>query len=137
MKKISPNTPCPCGSHRKYKKCCQVYHKGAIPKTALLLMKSRYSAYAVGDSAYIIKTTHPNNSEYSQDLKAWRESIDIFSTATEFLGLEILEFLEKDEEAWVTFRAKLSSGEMVEKSYFLKVDGFWLYLEGDFEIEGF
>ena len=132
MKKISPNTPCLCGSKIKYKKCCQVYHKGAKPKTALLLMKSRYVAYALGESGYIVKTTHPNNPDYTTNIKVWKESIDEFSNNTDFLGLEILEFTDGEEEAFVTFKAKLSSGEMIEKSRFLKHDSIWLYESGLF-----
>ncbi|CAA6824343.1 MAG: Unknown protein [uncultured Sulfurovum sp.] len=131
MKKISPNSACPCGSNNKYKKCCLVYHKGAKPKTALLLMKSRYAAYAVGNSSYIVKTTHENNEQYMEDTKAWKESIDVFCKETEFLGLEVLEFIDGEEEAFVTFKALLSSAEMVEKSRFLKVDAFWLYENGE------
>lgn len=131
MKKITPNTPCPCGSKVKYKKCCAVYHKGAIPKTALLLMRSRYSAYATNNSAYIVKTTHENNPDYTTDTKAWRESIETFSKTTQFLALEILEFIDGEEESFVTFKAKLSSGDMLEKSRFLKVNGFWLYESGE------
>jgi len=131
MKKTSPNTPCPCGSNTKYKKCCQVYHKGAKPKTALLLMKSRYSAYVTGESRYIIKTTHENNVQYMSDMKVWQEGIDEFCRETDFLGLEVLEFTEGDEEAFVTFKANLSSGEMVEKSRFVKVEGMWLYENGE------
>ena len=130
MKKTGPNTPCPCGSKVKYKKCCQRYHKGATPPTALLLMRSRYSAYAVGESGYIVKTTHPNNPDYSEDVATWRESIQQFTENTEFLGLEIVEFIEGEEESFVTFKAQLSSGEMVEKSRFLKVEGCWLYVDG-------
>ena len=133
MQKLSPNAPCPCGSKNKYKKCCQPYHKGAKSKTALLLMKSRYSAYVVGDSRYIIKTTHPNNPDFTHNIKAWRESIESFSQATEFLGLEILEFVDGEEEAFVTFRASLSSGDMLEKSRFLKEGDEWLYERGEFE----
>jgi len=131
MKKISPNTPCPCGSKIKYKKCCGVYHKGALPKTALLLMKSRYSAYAVGNSSYIIKTTHPDNNDYSEDVKAWKESIYLFCEHTEFLGLKIEEFTEGENEAFVTFKAKLNSGDLVEKSLFYKENGRWLYVSGE------
>jgi len=93
-------------------------------------MKSRYAAYAVGESAYIVKTTHANNADHSEELKAWKESIDIFCKETEFLGLEILEFVDAKEEAFVTFKAKLSSGDMTEESRFLKVDGRWLYESG-------
>ena len=133
MKKTSPNAPCPCGSKNKYKKCCQAYHKGAKAKTALLLMKSRYSAYAVGNSSYIVKTTHPNNPDFTDNIKAWKESIESFCEATDFLGLEILEFVDGEKEAFVTFKAKLSSGDMVERSRFLKEGGEWLYESGEFE----
>ena len=131
MKKISPNSLCPCGSHTKYKKCCAIYHKGANPKTALLLMKSRYSAYAVQDANYIIKTTHPQNTDYTQDTKLWKDSIDIFSKETQFLGLEIVEYIDKKDEAFVTFKANLSSGELYENSKFLKIDNRWLYISGE------
>jgi SEC-C motif-containing protein len=127
MKNITPNTFCPCGSHVKYKKCCAKYHKGALPKTALELMKSRYVAYAMGDASYIIKTTHPNNPDFTDDIKTWKNSIELFSKETEFLGLEIVEFIDGEEEAFVTFKAKLSSGDMLEKSRFLKHSARWVY----------
>ena len=133
MKKITQNALCPCGSKIKYKRCCAVYHKGAVAKTALLLMKSRYSAYATANSAYIIKTTHPNNDDYTIDTKAWKKSIEIFSKTTDFLSLEILEFIDGEKEAFVTFKAELSSGTMIEKSRFLKVNGSWLYESGEFK----
>jgi len=131
MKKISLNTSCPCGSGVKYKKCCLVYHKGAVPKTAELLMRSRYVAYAVNNASYIMKTTHPNNSDYTIDTKTWKESIEAFSKTTEFLSLNVLEFKDGDNEAFVTFRAILSSGEMLEKSRFLKINASWLYESGE------
>ena len=133
MKKLSPNSPCPCGSRIKYKKCCQRYHNGAMPKTAEELMRSRYSAFAVGDSRYIIQTTHPDHPEYSSNTKSWTTDIDNFCKFTEFLGLDILEFVDGDMEAYVTFEAHLSSGLMREKSRFLKVDGRWLYENGDIQ----
>ncbi len=128
--KISTNSPCPCGSGNKYKKCCQRYHKGALPPDALSLMKSRYSAYTAGESRYIIATTHPDNPDYKEEQKAWREEIDLFCRHTVFLGLEILASMEAEREATVTFIAKLSTGELREKSRFLKEEGRWLYLDG-------
>ena len=132
MAKFSPNLPCPCGSGQKYKKCCAPFHKGAIPKNALLLMKSRYSAYAVGNSGYIIKTTHPDNPDYTDDRKTWKASIGYFCRETRFEGLEILEWIDGEEEAFVTFKASLSSGALMEKSRFLKVSGQWLYVDEKF-----
>ena len=78
MAKISPNSTCPCGSKKKYKKCCAIYHKGALAPSALALMKSRYSAYAIGNSDYIIKTTHPENIDYTLDINSWKKIYKTF-----------------------------------------------------------
>ena len=132
MKKLSPNAPCPCHSGKKYKKCCQKYHKGALPPTAPLLMRSRYSAYAYGHADYIMDTTHPKNSDYTEDKKTWREEILSFGTHTQFLGLRITEITEGEEESFVTFEAELSSGLLKERSRFLKENGRWYYVDGVF-----
>jgi len=128
MSKISPNIPCPCGSWLKYKKCCAIYHKGARAKDALILMKSRYSAFATSNSRYLIQTTHQDNIEYTTNIKEWRESLDRYCRDREFLSLEIIEFIDGEDEAFVTFKAKISTGDLVEKSRFLKVSGAWLYV---------
>jgi len=95
-------------------------------------MKSRYSAYAVGDAKYIIKTTHPQNSDYTENKLEWIKSIKEFCEYTDFDGLEILDYKTNENEAFVTFKAMLSSGNMVEKSKFLKVNDIWLYHSGIF-----
>ncbi|SFV90046.1 UPF0225 protein YchJ [hydrothermal vent metagenome] len=133
MKKYSPNAPCPCGSSLKYKKCCQKYHKGAVAPTAALLMRSRYSAYAVGDAAYIMKTTHPQNSDYTEEKIQWKEEIMQFCHHTQFLRLNITKIAEGDTEAYISFKAHLSSGILKEKSRFLKENGRWYYVDGIFK----
>ena len=120
--KFSVNSPCPCGSGKKYKKCCQIYHKGSYPKDCLTLMKSRYSAFAVGDIKYIIKTS-TNQTDYD-DLKS-------FSDSCEFKKLEILDY----DEDTVTFKATIFcdgvDSSFTEKSKFIKVDGKWKYDSGE------
>lgn len=130
--KISPNASCPCHSGEKYKKCCQPYHKGISPKNALLLMRSRYSAYAMGLIEYIMATTHPNNPDASIALADWQTSIAEFSKTTQFIGLNILEFVDGEKEAYVTFEAQFDHGFMKEKSRFYKINGKWLYHSGEF-----
>jgi len=125
------NSKCPCGSGVKYKKCCKPYHSGAKAPNALVLMKSRYSAYVVGDSNYIIKTTHKDNYDFRNDKKIWKSEIIGFCQNTDFYGLDILDFIDGADEAFVIFKASLSSGNMIEKSRFLRVDGSWLYLSGE------
>lgn len=135
--KISANSACPCGSKLKFKKCCKIYHNGTLPKTALELMKSRYSAYVVGDSKYIMKTTHQENQDFTKDTNAWSSSIKDFSKNTNFKGLEVLDFIDGQEEAYVTFKAFLEQNtqdaSFIEKSKFYKVDGMWLYHSGVIE----
>jgi len=98
-------------------------------------MKSRYSAYAADFPDYIIKTTHPDNPDFTTDTKQWRESIRLFIKQTDFLNLKIQEYIQKEEEAYVTFVATLSSGELQEKSRFLKISGKWLYVDGEFTVQ--
>ena len=134
--KFPVNTSCPCGSEKKYKKCCKLFHDGKTPNTALELMKSRYSAYAVGDSKYIMKTTHKNNNDFTPDSKLWEENINGFIKDTQFKSLEIIEFIDGLEIAFVTFKANIdinnNDSSFTEKSKFVKQDNKWVYLSGDF-----
>jgi SEC-C motif domain protein len=132
------NIQCPCGSNKTYKECCGLYHLGKAPPDAVSLMKSRYSAYALGNALYIIATTHPDNPRYERDKDAWIKGILEFSRSTQFQKLEILEVLPKradDGIAIVTFKATLMQGgrdtSFTERSYFKEVDGKWRYLNGD------
>ena len=139
--KFSPNDICPCGSLKKYKKCCKPFHdKITFPKTALELMKSRFSAFAVLIADYIIFTTHENNSDYISDLKSWNQDIMNFSKNTRFERLEILDFIEGEVESFVTFKATLFQDNtdisFIEKSRFLKAEGIWKYVDGQFIEEG-
>ncbi|WP_456392502.1 YchJ family protein [Nitratifractor sp.] len=126
MKKLSPNAPCPCGSGLKYKRCCRPFHRGKIAPDALTLMKSRYSAYAAGEAAYIMATTHPSHPNRQKDPALWKEEILLFCRQTEFLGLEILAYRSRGTEATVHFTARLSHGDLGECSHFL-YEGEWLY----------
>ena len=134
--KISGNAFCPCGSQKKFRKCCKVFHEGEIASTALELMKSRYSAYAASDSDYIINTTHRDNKDYTTDIESWKSKIHEFFDHTEFKGLEILDFVDGEKEAYVTFKATLFQGAIdtsfIEKSKFVKVNNLWLYHSGEF-----
>ena len=53
MKK--PATPCPCGSGRAFGACCGPALSGERPApTAEALMRSRYTAFTLHDTAYLL-----------------------------------------------------------------------------------
>lgn len=99
-------------------------------------MKSRYSAFVANDYKYIIKTTHPSNNDYTKDLESWKQSILDFSMNSEFQSLSILEFIDGEQEAFVTFKVEIMQlGQNIgftEKSRFFKENGIWLYHSGEF-----
>jgi len=118
---------CPCGSKEKYKKCCQGFHKNKKKaKNALILMKSRYCAYAMKEVKYIKKTTHKNNPEWNNP--NWENEIRLFCDS-DFKKLEIIEFIDGDNEAFVEFKAYIDDYVIHEKSRFLK-EANWLYESG-------
>lgn len=134
--KISANAFCPCGSEKKFKRCCKVFHEGEKPKTALELMKSRYSAYAANDTKYLIETTHKDNPDYTPDEKVWEDTLHEYFDHTEFKNLEILDFIDSEDEAHVTFKATVCQGAIttsfIEKSKFVKAHDLWLYHSAEF-----
>lgn len=99
-------------------------------------MCSRYSAFVVSDANYIIKTTHKENSDYTQDITKWKKSILDFSNNSKFHDLEIIEFIDGETIAYVTFTAIISSAKenltFTEKSTFLKENNLWYYKSGVF-----
>jgi len=90
-------------------------------------MKSRYSAYALNQYKYIIKTDY-------NDIKDI-QSIKDFSKNTTFNKLEIIKFIEGKDEAFVTFKAHLlnnnKDSSFTEKSRFIKENEIWFYVDGE------
>ena len=131
MKSVNEEIPCPCTSGNKYRNCCKPFHQGQLPETALQLMRSRYSAYALCLPEYIIQTTDPSGPQFKSDHAQWSKEITEFCLKTEFKKLDILQFEEKDHTATVTFTAHLAQDKkdvsFTECSYFVKMKGKWLY----------
>lgn len=132
--KISANAICPCHSGKKYKKCCRPIHQGRAPSTPTALMRSRYSAYALEDVEYIIKTTHADSPHQQTDKGQWQAQILKFCIETRFVGLQILDesFAESSNEGYVTFKAILTQGDQdatyTERSLFKKQGDYWQYI---------
>ncbi len=65
---------CPCNPKQRYELCCQPFHQGkSFPDTAEQLMRSRYSAFVLGEIDYIIETTIPAQQQFlnKQEITEW------------------------------------------------------------------
>ena len=118
---MTPGRPCPCGLPGGYEACCGRFHRGqAAPPTAERLMRSRYSAFVVGDRAWLLASWHPST-------RPRRLVLD----ATAWTGLEVLETRGGgllDVEGEVRFRASSTGGVLEERSRFVRDAGRWSYL---------
>ena len=128
------NAPCPCGSTRKAKGCCARALDGEAPTTAEALMRSRYVAYAVGDVAYILNTTHPDSPHQGENRLAWEEGVREFSKNTQFFGVDVEYTATTGTTAVVQFYARLerdgADTSFRERSRFAQVGARWLYIDG-------
>jgi SEC-C motif-containing protein len=102
-------------------------------------MRSRYTAYASGDVAHVMRTTHPDGPHFEPDARAWAESLRRYCAAVAFEGLEVRAASEAGAHGSVTFHARLRHGtadhSFAERSSFVRVGERWLYLDGE-RLEG-
>jgi SEC-C motif domain protein len=116
---------CPCGYGDEYESCCGRLHAGAPAPTAESLMRSRYSAFAVGDAAYLLRTWHPS-------ARPSALSLDPDLVWTRLAILETHGGGLFDATGTVQFRAvyrqQAQRGVLDETSRFVRHDGHWTYL---------
>ncbi|MEU9118957.1 YchJ family metal-binding protein [Streptomyces sp. NPDC048506] len=124
---VTPTAPCPCGRAETYRDCCGAFHEGrTTAPTAERLMRSRYSAFVVGDTAYLLRTWHPTTRPADLDL----------DPAQRWTGLDILGATGGTAfhaEGTVEFRAHYSlhgrTDSQYEHSRFVREHGAWVYLD--------
>ena len=127
---------CACQSRKKAHRCCGPWLNGRAAPTPTALMRSRFAAYALGHTDYIMATTAPSGPQFQADTPAWVADIERFSRRTRFQGLTILDASAADgPEATVTFRATLeqngADASFTERSTFVRgSDGRWRYHSG-------
>lgn len=131
---VEPNSPCPCQSakapHACYAECCRPYLEGsAEAETAEKLMRSRYTAYALGNLDYIKRSWHPDT--LPPDLRlvpgqSWvRLAIKRTEDGRENHNTGVVEFVAISKR---NGRAR----RMHEVSTFEKLGGRWVYVCGDY-----
>ena len=118
-------------SGKPFKKCCERFLNGsANATTPKQLMRSRYTAYALGNyGEYLLATWLPETSKGLTAASLSEKSLD-------WIRLEILNSHQSGDEGRVEFKAyyKTDDGELNilhEKSSFRRINRRWYYAEGD------
>ncbi|QEM81947.1 YchJ family protein [Halomonas binhaiensis] len=137
---MTPVMPCPCGSGESLAECCGSIHQGQLAQSPQALMRSRFSAFALGLHDYLIHSWHPDTCPASLDLE---------QDTTRWVRLEILDHGENSgegngegnigNEGWVHFRATFQEGPpgrrrwgvLEERSRFVRLEGRWVYMDGE------
>lgn len=132
MSLASPaDAPCPCGSGRTYADCCGRWHEGPRhlqAPTAEALMRSRYTAFVQDRLDYLRRTWHPDTRP---------ATLVPNPPGLKWLGLRIVAHALQDaDHATVEFVARYRlagrATRLHEISRFVRQDGNWLYLDGEF-----
>jgi SEC-C motif domain protein len=126
---------CPCGSGEPYADCCGPLHRGratglVTAPTAERLMRSRFSAFAVGDAAYLLLTWHPTTRPASLELdpeQKWGRLEILGTTAGREHDLTgTVAFVAHFHDA-----AKGQAGRQYENSAFRRDAGQWFYVAAE------
>lgn len=125
---IDPSGRCPCGTGDVFGDCCGPILEGAPAPTALALMRSRYTAFAVGDREHLLvswdPSTRPNDLTVDDGTRWLRLDIIATSGGGPFDSDGIVEF-----EAF--YRDGDGRNSLHERSRFIKDGRRWYYVNGD------
>ena len=124
MSALPGSAACPCGGG-EYGSCCAPFLcRERWPETAEQLMRSRYTAFAVGDSEHLLRTWHPRTRPEVLELDERR-----------WTGLQVTERVDGavgDLMGIVGFTAHWTLGaqrdSVTERSAFVRRGGRWVYL---------
>jgi SEC-C motif-containing protein len=126
---VSLKKECPCKSSRLFKSCCSpILADHALAVTPEMLMRSRYTAFVVEDSEFLLRSwdnsTRPRSISFENNIVWVSLNID-----------DALQPLPGDSKGNVTFSAFFIQNdnfvEMKEKSNFIRKRGLWFYLNGE------
>jgi SEC-C motif domain protein len=122
------STRCPCGGGLPLAQCCAPLLDGATTAaTAERLMRSRYSAFALGRGEYLLATWHSTTRPADLHL----------DPAVRWTGLEVtgtsggsLLAAEGSVEFRAAYEMRGRAGVQHERSRFVREDGAWRYVDG-------
>ncbi len=130
---MTSSSSCPCGRNRLYSVCCgPLLLRTRQAATAEQLMRSRYTAFYIGDVDYLVDTLHPSQRK-PEDRAALQSTIG----RQAWLGLHVIDTRRggrTDDIGYVEFAAYYGGaeqGQIHERSKFVKEEGQWFYWGGE------
>lgn len=126
---MDENKRCPCGTGLTYGECCGKYHAGQAAPTAESLMRSRFTAFAIGDEGYLLRTWDPATRP---------PQLALGELPLRFYRLDVLDVVRGgllDDDGIVEFEAfykGAENGSQRERSRFARRDDrTWCYVDGN------
>ena len=133
MAKAKPKE-CPCHSGVRYADCCGRFHAGKAPDTPEQLMRSRFSAFALGLGEYLVDTVSANHEDRAVPRADLVRALSMAKTQQRFLGLRIAHHAEEENTGEVLFVARVyvrgEDQSFAELSEFVREEGRWRYARG-------
>lgn len=133
MKHAKPKD-CPCHSGRRYSACCGRFHDGALPETPEELMRSRYSAFALGRGDYLVETLASTHEDRAAPEAELARALSRARDTQRFLGLRIAHAVIDGDRGEVLFIARVfergQDRSFAELSDFVREGGRWRYSGG-------
>ncbi len=135
---------CPCGGGAPYRACCRRFHEGAEPAAPSALVRSRFSAFALGHGAYLWRTLHPDHPLRARPEDEVIRELSRAKNELRYLGLTIHDAHADATHGEVLFAARVFAKgrdrSFVELSRFTRTADGWRYLDGTLwpasELEG-
>jgi len=116
---------CPCLSGETYDVCCGPLHRGEPAPTAERLMRSRFSAFALGDADYLLRSWHastrPSTLDLDPGLVWYRLDIEGTERGGPFDGDGVV--------AFTAFYKGAERGSLHEVSRFVREGRDWFYVD--------
>ncbi len=128
---------CPCSSGARYAACCGPYHaRSREPETPEALMRSRFSAFALGLGEYLVDTLAATHEDRERPRAAFVQSLSRLRERQRFLKLTVLDAPPPPAggDGEVLFHARIfADGDDVsfsERSRFVREGTAWRYADG-------
>ncbi|MEM8705169.1 MAG: YchJ family metal-binding protein [Actinomycetota bacterium] len=119
---------CPCGTGRPFAECCGPVLAGAPAPTAEALMRSRFTAFSLGDVAHLTVSWAP-------ETRPPRVTVDPDQRWTRLEVIDTVRGRQLDTAGVVEFRAHFErggrAGIRAERSRFRREAGRWVYVDGE------